>query len=83
MSYFEPLERVGPFLVVLTNPSAMPRTRRVVVRCVSCARISVLSERTLADKRIESQHACAKCRCYVTQTTWKKGHKHGTRAKLS
>lgn len=83
MSYFEPFERVGPFMVVLTNSDARSIKRRsIVVRCMACLRISVLAERTLAAKRVLDQHSCQKCRSYITSGTWRKGHKHGTRAKL-
>ena len=58
-------------MVVVTQSLAIPsRKRKIVVRCVTCERISMLSERTLADKRIEGQIHCQKCRNYRTRTTW-------------
>lgn len=71
MSYFQPLERVGPYIVVVTQSLAISsRKRKIVVRCMACERISILSERTLSDKRIDNQNHCQKCRNYRTRTTW-------------
>lgn len=67
-------DRIGPFIVVLSQSEAIPaRKRRVVVRCVVCERVSEMNERSLLDKRTEGQRACAKCRVYVTNGTWTKG----------
>lgn len=71
---FTPLEEIGPF-VVIANLACRPS--RVIVRCRACARVSVRSVDTLSDKRIGTQQNCAKCRNYVTRTTWTKGVKHG------
>ena len=67
-------DRIGPFIVVLSQSEAIPaRKRRVVVRCVVCERVSEMNERSLLDKRTEEQRACAKCRVYTTNGTWTKG----------
>lgn len=67
-------ERIGPFEVLEVQAD-----RRACVRCVACASVSILAVSTLDDKRTLTQQRCAKCRNYVTKTTWTKGVKHERR----
>lgn len=69
----EPLEMVGPFIVVCYATHEPARHKRVVVRCTKCQRVSILAERTLLDKHMFSQEHCFKCRSFRTRTTWTTG----------